>query len=451
MTVKMNKALKVLKDNDLLLLQSLYLNRTFDVNQVMDTIYHLNSEQGKRKKAILSRLKDQDVIEEIEYKPDKFGLFLTAFGVKVVKETKEIPHEIFDDDAKVVKRGYYRASELKMRENLMSHQITKNQFIINFINYINSPGFLKEFSKITNAPFHFQYFDEKYLTSYVYMRPDGVLHIGNIDFFIEEDMSSESSKQLMEKWDHYRRFTNTPEFTLKENRIVILFLTDNMTREKAILKRQSLVRHTLDVNGFRLFNNNLDMYIGTQEEILQNMLFFVKLAYSYNDKNRLVAFKKLSEDGFNVSVVSEKTKKILNNEDYQFYITKTDKNNLLLKEDFRNQEFFIDDYTHRSVSTLFRIKNQDRNRMLFKDKFHRLLQYIVVMPEDEDKKKQVINDLKITNFDPSNSNIFFTTYSRLSKYPLYQALYMYDNKWNKHHYKNNELITFDYSPLPDVK
>lgn len=432
----MQKALRVLKADDLKLLQYLYLYRTLTLEQAFSLIYHLTAAQARKRSAVLKRLLDVQVIELVEYLPQTHALFLTTLGINIVRQTKEIPQEIFDEDAQVVKRGYYRASELKMRKTLINHQVTKNDFFFKFRQLINSPAFQAELKQL-HIPLHYQYFDEKYLTAYVLMRPDAVLHIGDTDFFIEEDMATESSRQLIEKWNHYRMFMETAEFYNRENRIVVLFLTDNITKPKNIQKRQHLVQYTLITSLLDKIKTGFDVYIGTQTEILQAMPQIIKNLYFKGEKEQ-VLLPVLQNLGFKVSSAFNLLA-YTNQEEYDYYIRQSDPQQNLLLVNQRAQEFFVDlmPENFSSLAIWHKIQFHRNNDYLFRKHFGRPLQYLLVIhPQQESTLWQNLQLLKAGD----DANLFFTTIERLQTQLLPQALFRFDQRGVKYHFYDAELV-----------
>lgn len=435
---KREKALSTLKDEDLICLQHIYLYRTLNVEQVMSSIYHLRSTQTRKRNAIIRRLLDLEVVEMIEYRPNEHALFLTNLGIDIVRHTKDIPQEIFDENTKTVKRGYYTAAELKMKKNLMNHQLTKNNFMLKFQKLISSDSFKNILSKNNIKHFKYQYFDEKYLTSYILMRPDAVLHTGNVDFFIEEDMATESAAQLRDKWRHYVEFMQTREFWNKENKIIVLFLTDNIVKEKSLANRKKVVRQTaLEILQTK-FKHNFDMIVGSQDEILTMLPDLIVESYGLS-LNEYELYKNLAKNNWRVSTTNLISNR-LNDENYLFYIRQIDKSNKISVIKSRNLEFMLDVYNFKRLAVQARMGQFERDSILFFNEFKRPLQYIVILPSDEKEEiKSIYTDLKQVNAQ-AQSNLFFTTFERLETLPLSKALFQFSNRTSISHFKNEELL-----------
>lgn len=431
---KVDKAIKILKDQDYIALQHIYLYRTLTITQLMHSVYHLRDNQTRRRNAIIKRLLDLDLIQLTDFKSKEHAVNLTNTGISIVRQTKDIPQEIFDDNLKTVKRGYYTAGELKMKKNLFNHQLTKNEFMLKFQKLISDPKFKAEMDKL-KINLKYSYFDEKYLTTYIMMRPDSVLHIGDTDFFIEEDMATESASQLEDKWRHYREFMQTSEFNMKENKIVVLFLTDNIVKAKSLKRRKDLVRNTAMKIIGDTFTNYFDMIIGSQDEIIQIMPQLIENAYGMN-LPMLKVYSFLHKKGWTISETN-RLQKQLNYENYAAYIRKVDASGTLIKKDFRNQEFVLDDYTLRPVAVEHRMSWLKHNDLLFSHLFNRPLQYIVFVKDGEEK--QIYYDLKNSNSE-FQANLFFTTFKRFKSLPLKDALFQFDQTGRLYHFYDDELI-----------
>src|SRR5690625_1145094 len=247
-TGKMFEAYKQLSSRDLDLLHALYLYRCLTIRQAQKYIYKLKEPNQYSENKIVKKLLSLKVVEQVEYRPEKFVLFLNTLGVDIVREYKEIPVEIFDQDTHVVKRGYYRAGELKMHPRLINHQVHLNEFVLKFSNRMQKDNI------------KWKYYDEKYVSQYFTIRPDGLIQLLDTDFFLEMDMGTESRKQLLDKWNNYRDFVRSGDFTNKERKIMILFLTENV---KNVEKRKDLVRFTVVEQFLDLLGGDLDMVVGS--------------------------------------------------------------------------------------------------------------------------------------------------------------------------------------------
>lgn len=412
--------LKKLSNLDLDLLEYLYLYRCLSFQQMKDYVYKLKDEPlDVFYLEYIQPLLRLGVVEEVEYLPDQFVLFLTTNGVNIVRHTKDIPLEIFNPDTKIVKRGYYRAGELKMHPRLVNHQVHLNQFMLEF----------QEIAK--KKCLKWKYFDEKYVSQYFTIRPDGLIRMFDTDFFLEMDMGTESKKQLFDKWNNYRDFVRSSEFTNKEQKIMILFITENV---KNVESRKELVRYTAIHQISDLFQESFDMVIGSKNELLELMfdtLIPNILQENKERKNILNLFNNKYQ--FRVDF-ADPLRETLNGADYEYYMRKVNKETLIVIENGRIQEFLLDDYTYQPLSVINRIQHHKRNSNTFHLKFKRQIPYIVIA-KDEDSLYQ---DLKLAD-TLTNEEVFFTTPKRLKELSFHEALFQFDLNGNIYHFKDSGL------------
>lgn len=412
---------KALSSLDLELMHQLYLYRCLTFQQAKEFIYKRNDESLEEfEKSIIHPLLKLGVAEKVEYLPDQYVLFLTTNGVDIVRYTKDIPLEIFNPDTKIVKRGYYRAGELRMNPRLVNHQVFLNQFVL-------------EFQKIAEEKkIKWKYYDEKYVSQYFTIRPDGLIQLFDTDFFLEMDMASESKKQLLEKWDHYRDFIRSSEFTNNERKIMILFITENV---KNVEGRKDLVRFTAIHQIADLFQDNFDMVIGSKDELLQ--LMFHTLIPNIQQKNhpKEAMLESLKEHhGFQVDLAFP-LKSVLNEADYEFFIRKMNvENKRIVIENGRLQEYVLDDYTHQPLSVIQRIQYHNRNANVFNLTFKRRIPYIVIAKDEV----SLYTDLKLADC-LTVDQVYFTTPSRLASLPFHEALFQYDVQGNIYHFVDSGL------------
>lgn len=412
--------LKKLSNLDLDLLEYLYLYRCLSFQQMKDYVYKLKDEPlDVFYLEYIQPLLRLGVVEEVEYLPDQFVLFLTTNGVNIVRHTKDIPLEIFNPDTKIVKRGYYRAGELKMHPRLVNHQVHLNQFMLEF----------QEIAK--KKCLKWKYFDEKYVSQYFTIRPDGLIRMFDTDFFLEMDMGTESKKQLFDKWNNYRDFVRSSEFTNKEQKIMILFITENV---KNVESRKELVRYTAIHQISDLFQESFDMVIGSKNELLE-LMFDTLIPNILQENKERENILNLFNDKYQFRVdFADPLRETLNGADYEYYMRKVNKETLIVIENGRIQEFLLDDYTYQPLSVINRIQHHKRNSNTFHLKFKRQIPYIVIA-KDEDSLYQ---DLKLAD-TLTNEEVFFTTPKRLKELPFHEALFQFDLNGNIYHFKDSGL------------
>lgn len=418
-TSKLFRIFKELSTVDIELLHHLYLYRCLSIDQSRIFIYkkyELSLEEFQKQK--INHLLKLGVVEMAEYRPSEYVLFLTTYGVDIVRYNKDIPLEIFNPDTRIVKRGYYRAGELRISPRLVNHQVFLNQFILEFSIIAKEKGI------------KWKYYDEKYVSQYFTIRPDGLIQLLDTDFFIEMDMGTESKKQLSDKWNHYRDFIRSSEFTNNERRIMVLFVTENI---KNLERRKDLVRFTAINQISDLFNDNFDMVIGSNDELLQ--LMFDVLIPNLNQDNisKESTLQSLRDKhDFQIDFATP-LKEALNDSDYEFYIRKVnDVSKRIITENGRLQEYVLDDYTFQPLSVIGRIQYHKGNANMFQLKFGRKIPYIVVVNDES----TMIEDLKVA--DSINvDGVYYTTPERLVSLPFHEAIFQYDITGDIYHFTNS--------------
>lgn len=396
--------------------------RCLSLNQVYDFFY-ANSflSLSEFHKNIITPMYDAGLID---YKKSDSGiptLVLKQKGIDLLSKQLKIPKEIYDADTGKVKPGILSASKINIDEAYMNHQLALNQFVL-------------EFSKIMKT-YHNQeiakkvrYFDEAYLSQYGIIRPDGLIRIGGLDLFLEQDMGTESNAQLQTKWNRYRRFLNIEFKNNPKRKIVVLFIID--CKDSMLESRKNLIRKTI-VNTFdTLLTNQFEIYIGNKKEMLETVFNRVLPGDKARTKQFLLTMKK---HGYKVNDGS-KLKMKLDGSVYHYYISKGNNGKLGIyapnpKRQGRFLEFLGDLYDYHPMSILSKIAFHNRNSHNFdlayspKKANQRLIGYIVVV----DDVHKLYSHLKSVNL-LNTHNVYFTTYKRLKYLKLPRALFNLNEK-----------------------
>ncbi|WCF11742.1 replication-relaxation family protein (plasmid) [Paenibacillus thiaminolyticus] len=422
MKKSLNELIQSLALQDVEVLRSIYTFRCLNENQI-DQLHFKNSMpiDQQQSKAFTSRciqeLLDWELVRVVEYLGAERVYFLTPLGIEVIRHYFKMPRNIYDAKKKVVKRGYYRASELAIYPKNINHQVRLNQFVIDF--------------QIQNSELNWKYFDEKYVSQYTNIRPDGMLSILDTDFFLEMDMATESKKQLYEKWENYRNFLSSREYAYREKRIVVLFIVDGTTKIK---ERIDLIKYTIYERLLDVLDTDFEVYVGTSDSLLTLMKNKLIPACKNSDPCTAQVKKYLQEqhdfhvsDGDSLNAVLKGTK-------YALYIRKLNENNKLLVEGGRIQEFVVDDYFYEPTTIVSKVAYLDKYNSFFKSIYKRDISYLIVGESEE----KIYNDLKLVDLI-GLKNIYFTTLQRLKEKTFHQAVFQFDLLGNIHHFTNSGL------------
>lgn len=429
----------LLSKKDLEMLKSIYLLRCLTVKQIYNKFYKNDFTFDEFIVYKIQKLIDYNLIEEQSFKSDSIAIFLTSEGVELIRYHCNLPTNTYDASKKVVKRGYYRAGELKILPKLINHQVHLNQFVLDFDKY------MFKLNKMVNGSINlkYRYYDEKYVSQYASIRPDGLIQLLDIDFFLEMDMATESKKQLEEKWKHYRAFLSNNEYKHKEKKIVVLFLIDGTN---SVENRKKIIRHSISNIMIDVLDSDFEIFIGTRNEILNLMFqhFIPKILQSCFEMEKIKSI--LIENKFHVSNGYMLKKHLLNTE-FEYYIRKIKNNNSILVENGKVQEFIVDEYLYRPFSVLTKIAYHQRNSSCFKHDFDRDICYLVLVNDID----SLYNDLKVVDLI-GVKGVYFTTLDRLKTKPFYEAIFQIDSLGNLHHFANFGLREriFEYN-LEDKK
>ena len=422
MKKSLNELRGSLSQTELNALKSIYDYRCLTAQQIFQLHYRemATVKQSVAEGACSSGLKKMlkyDLIKKVEFKGNEISYFLTPVGIEVVRHNFELPTNIYDVKKKVVKRGYYRASELDMFPKHINHQIHLNQFVIDF--------------QTKEIDCNWKYFDEKYVSNYTHIRPDGLLSVFDTDFFLEMDMATESKKQLQEKWENYRNFMLSREYAYREKKIVVLFIVAGTER---LQERINAIKDTIYKQIIDKLDSEFEIYVGSSEQILsllEKRLIPISQGITPYPVRRV---KEVLENHHGFTLYEGETaKKEFKGIKYGFYAIKHD-GATVLHENNRFQEFLVDDFFSESPNVIAKVAYHDQNNTFFKTMHGREMAYLVIAKNEE----QPYKDLRMVDA-LGVPNVFFSTLKRLRELPFHEALFQYDLLGNMHHFTNSGL------------
>lgn len=409
---------------------SIYMHRCLTLEQIFSLFYSANAKNDTYCKLKVDKMEKDGLIESVFTKSRK-AYFLTNDGVEVAKHLLDIPQNIFDAETKRVKRGYFRASELKIIPRNINHQLMLNQFYIDF--FLSIGKYIP-----------FQYYDEKYITDFINIRPDGLIRAFDTDFFIETDMSTESQNQLYEKWDNYRRFLSSSEYKYKTRKIVVLFAIENT---KFVENRIDMVKNTIYNRISDKIEESFEIYVDTRENLI-NIIKEQARLYQTAEKTDLDRAKELLEKaGFFFSSGSL-IAPMIGDTLFSYYLRKykPDKKGSLEIVGGTVQEFVIDSYHNKPYSVLRKVESLGQANIFYEKNMRkrkagtgRTLKYIILC----DNLYDIWHDLYITGMSYTK-NIVATTLERLETMPLHEALVTISENGNVNHFLDMSLTKSKY-------
>lgn len=425
----------LLSKEELEVLFQIYLHRCFTLKQI-----YANFLNDMSYGDFLNREKEwleYGIIEEVPFNEENLAIFLTKLGIETVVENFDLPKNIVQDSLKptkleniisnkTIKNGYYRPAELKMLPKAIPHQIHLNQFVLDF----------KRLYQLSGYDASWEYFDEKYMSMYHRIRPDGLIRFQDTDFFLEEDMNTENKAQLMQKWDHYRSFLSSFEYQKGTQKIKVLFIIDNT---KQIENRKNLVKLTAYDTLFNFISEKFDIIVSTRESLMR-MMFHIFIPTILHQNKKL---KDLEQYWKGQGFLIDATKPLqenLGNKEFQYYVRKTDESGKLQVENHRFQEFIVDYYYPDGLVFIDKLSMYHGIENSFRFKYKRNSQYILVCENlSYLRKERKLFEL------PNSENVFFTTLHRLYTLPLYEALCQFDGSGNLYCFTDLSLTTRNYN------
>lgn len=418
---------------DLDFLYTLYRMRCLTTIQIYENFYK-NREYSEYMNNVIKPFTELKIIE-LTIEGDRTLVNITQKGINSLQRIMNIPNEIYDNSTGKIVKGIKSENEVKIDPRFINHQIFLNQFVLDFTKMFNAKSF----------NYNFKYYDESYLSKYAIVRPDGLIRIGKLDLFLEEDTGTERSKQLSIKWNRYRRFL-TKEFAKQDDnrKIVVLFILD--CEEKSLKSRKLLIKRTIMEIFDKLLTNNFEIYIGTREELLNIVFNNIFVYHRINDDIR-EAFKKYNYKIFN----GEKLKMRLDGTYYKYYLANMDSERRIkmFKPNAKREgvflEFLGDHYIGQPLSVLSKIQYHNKNSHLFavayasqlnkKELNQRLIKYVVVV----DNIFKLYDDLKACEL-LNSPGVLFTTIERLRKFKIERALFRFDTNSERILYSNDKFF-----------
>lgn len=415
-----------------LMLKDIYTYRCLTVRQSYRRYHSKTMSLNEYLKTIILPLANSKKIDIVQYN-DNMALFLTNAGIELIRSKFALSSNIYDDETGKVIKGYQTAGSLKIMPKLINHQVHLNEFVFSFKDKLKT-------SNIYNIETDgYEYFDEKFMSQYTCIRPDGMIRLKDVDLFLEMDMSTESMKQLIEKWRHYRLFLKSVEYRNSKNKIIVLFIVANT---KDYEKRKNFIRKSLNDSLIDFFDNNFDIYIGSRDEIFDYL--FKKLIPKLNNSYFLekYIYGDLLKDKHKLYSTSSKNLgdgQQFNGVDYGDYIRKINKNNKIPIENGKVQEFLFQECLYSPISLVYRISYLSRNTVKFRASKNRDILYIVLVENEE----RIYNDLKVSSV-LGVENTYFTTINRLETMPFHEAVFSIGYGGIVRHFKDSGFNAQEY-------
>lgn len=391
---------------DIEFLHTLYKMRCLSLNSTLKYFYpnesYIKAKIVPFRQAKLINIRKIDGIYYLE---------IAQKGLDTVKRFLNIPNEIYNIERNKYEKVVLSLSDILIEDKYVKHQTSLNDFVLEYMCQYKE---------------EVDYYDEKFISgNSTILRPDGMIRLKNADLYLEQDMGTESRKQLMDKWYRYRRYINNG--CNGKRRVIVLFII-NCQNAKA---RDLLVRKTFLDSFDQLISNSFEMYSGTKEELIEAC--FKRIIPGDKERTQELTeimnrFKYTTADGSGLRVK-------LDGVVYRYYLVKRNNGKTEYYCPNRNragrfQEFLCDIYDYSPMTILSKIKFHRKNSKNFDIAYSgksgaRLIGYIIITRN----LKELYSHMKACEL-LEVENVYITTPSRLKKLTMPKALLKIDSLGN---------------------
>lgn len=401
-------------------LLSIYHHRCLNESLLYRYFYSKkDSDQSYARKRIQYMLENK-LIESVDYSAEFPAIFLTTAGIETIKLIFDMPADMWNPDTEQIEPFMKTASELKIQIKNLRHQMSLNEFVL-------------EFEEQATGQIPYKYYDEKFMPQCSEtMMPDGFIELNDCNIFLELDMATERSSHLALKWNSYRSFLSAPSSYYSEKKLIVFFIIKDTTKAE---QRRNTVLASLQKGLVDKIDPQFEIYVDTAHNLM-NILFdeIVPLTNEYrsliDELRRLLT----TQYGFRFSS-ADFVNKLNSSMKYDFYMRKLNEKNCVLVENGRPQEYLLGLYLTRPLSVMHNILYHNYAMVALKSKVKRALPYLIIGASE----KRIYNDLVVMNAR-GISNVFFTTPDRLKTKTFGEAIFQIDELGNLVHF-NQSLTT----------
>lgn len=389
-----------------LVLSKIYALRVMSYTQIYEYIFKENNQKQSSCEETVKKMVAEGLLEKDGTTKQNAKYFLTNAGIKILKTNGIIP---IGSQTPIMQESYHTAAKIKIKKVYYKHQLALNDFVLEFERRYKGRDI--------------QYLDELYIsTVFSSIRPDGLLRLDNTFYFLEMDMNTERKQRLNSKWINYKQFVRSSEFNnIKLNIKVLFILGGNVGTASA---RVYNLRSYIMENISHLLSPKFDVLINTQNNLLRSIML--------DDQDEDQVKDIFTKKDFSVSPKNF-TDQSLSGYIFSHYVLMLE-NNKVKMQDGISQEFLVDDFTDGSMYTMqkinmYHVYNEQFNRAKNRD-----IKYIVICNSEYDAlKTEAI-------FIAKNMNVYYTTHSRLAKFPtLQRALFKISSDGESYHFDDSSF------------
>lgn len=387
---------------------AIYHHRCLDEELLYKHFYSKENIKRAHAEERIRELTQMGYLTHVDYGGEYSALFLSEAGVACANRLMVEP----DPNMKSV-TSYH----LKMKEQIIRHQLSLNAVALDF----------KAEAKKRKIPY--RYYDGKFMEFNAEVMPDALIQTNEYDIFLEMDMASERTAELLYKWGNYRSYLNTTSFLCKEKKTIVFFLLCNVTDPGV---RRYYVLSSIGQGLLDKITRKFDIYIDTPDRLL-DFLFNELLTPPDNIKDIQSA---LRLHGFSLTP-AKPLNEFITGPSYEFYVRMlSDKSKQVMIKDGRAQEFLLDNAINcLPASCLTKVIGHNSQTLGLTSKAGRAIPYLVLV----EGEKLVSADLSSVNARGVR-NVYFTTLQRLRDSVTFpEALFQIDQMGRISHFSDFAL------------
>jgi len=381
------------------ILSYIYQLRTLSYLEIKEFFFDRDNLSENYCSKIVKEMLSEKTIEKVGYHKSEAYYFITKTGIKYLSEYGLIKVGRGNTEAIPLALPPYK---LKIDDKNVKHQIALNHFTLR----------LEELTE-------FDYYDEKYISLiFKNMRPDGLAVTDDICYFLEMDMNTENKRQLREKWEHYRHFLNTTEYSEMNRPVKVLFILGGGITDKS--KRKIYLRHQIADNLSDKVSADFNFYFGTEPTLLRDV----------SRDNKAVIKSVLQGRGFRVGkgTLSDNS---LSGYTFDFYAYEEGNGGKIISRGGESEEFVIDDMTDGNLYSYIKLKSISGISSMFKHKHGRDIKYLLIVNSEREAMEYIA--------ETGGEIVYFSTIERLQKLPLHSAIFQVDKLGNIWHFSEESL------------
>lgn len=213
----------------------------------------------------LFKWEDQEWIE-IQKNAECVALCLKTKGINILKKKGLIPPAPQIDNPNSRKKDkalkYYSASEMKVDDIALTHAALISESMLKIKKLAREKGYEAECR------------GEKFMKEFWNVRPDGVVSIGNTDYFIEVDRNTEKTHSLQGKFARYDRFFSMTK-GCRDRKIVIVFVVDDFNKKRRNQRIDKIQKLMMD-RFYLIPERDVDFIIGDIWDIAEKTVDYVE-------------------------------------------------------------------------------------------------------------------------------------------------------------------------------